>query len=167
MVFWSAWGAPFLYKSCRAICYSRLLFNILHQLLSDQGWTGIGYGLSNFLLPLGYIFLIASCYQSLSIIRPFIEAVGKLSLSNYLLQSIICTTIFYGYGLGLFGQLGVLNGIFLALGIYTILALLSYLYLKKWTIGPAERLLRMIVYLTWTGKPRNKRNDSLSDTKIS
>ncbi|WP_078393894.1 DUF418 domain-containing protein [Shouchella patagoniensis] len=157
----------FFAKAASLLVTFGLLFKILHQLMPDQGWTGIGYGLSNFLLPLGYIFLIAACYQLLSLIRPFIEAVGKLSLSNYLLQSIICTTIFYGYGLGFFGQLGVLNGIFLAIGIYTILAYLSYLYLKKWTIGPAEHLLRMIVYVTWTGKPRNKRTESLSNKEIS
>ncbi|MFJ5965787.1 DUF418 domain-containing protein [Bacillus sp. NPDC093026] len=48
-----------------------------------------------------------------------LAGLGRLSLSNYLAQSIICTTIFYSYGLGLFGQMGSMLGLMLAVGLYT------------------------------------------------
>jgi hypothetical protein len=38
-----------------------------------------------------------------------LAAVGRMALSNYVLQSLICTTLFYGYGFGLFGHLGQLS----------------------------------------------------------
>jgi uncharacterized protein len=33
-----------------------------------------------------------------------LAAVGRMALTNYLLQSILCTTLFYGYGMALFGR---------------------------------------------------------------
>jgi uncharacterized protein len=63
------------------------------------------------------------------------ESVGKLSLSNYLLQTVICTTIFYGYGLGLFGKLGIIPGIFLCLIIYGIQLIGSYMLNRSCVCG--------------------------------
>ena len=35
-----------------------------------------------------------------------LASVGRMALTNYLLQSVVCTLIFYGYGLGLYGEFG-------------------------------------------------------------
>lgn len=90
------------------------------------------------------------------------EAVGRLSLTNYLMQSVICTTIFYGYGLGLFGSVGVFIGAIIALAVYGIQLWLSPLYLKKFSTGPVEYLLRIWTYLSWKGQPRKKKRSNLS-----
>lgn len=111
------------------------------------------------ILALGYIFAFALAYAHSSkhsiVVRSF-EAVGRMSLTNYLMQTVICVFIFYGYGLGLFGKLGVIPGILLALVIYAIQAALSFYILNKFRIGPIERLLRIGVYWSWSGRPKTK-----------
>ncbi|UZM99782.1 DUF418 domain-containing protein [Lysinibacillus sp. MHQ-1] len=48
------------------------------------------------LLALGYVSLAALLYKTrpVQLLAPAFESVGKLSLTNYLLQTIICTTVF-------------------------------------------------------------------------
>ena len=74
--------------------------------------------------------------------------VGRMALSNYLLQSIICTLIFYGYGLGLFGKVGAAWGIVLTLGIYLLQIPLSHWWMSRFLYGPAEWLWRSLTYGT-------------------
>lgn len=122
-------------------------------------WNGILMMLGGPLLALGYIYLFASLYAFSSrqsvVIRAF-EAVGRMSLTNYLTQSVVCVLIFYGFGLGLFGKLGVLQGALLAIGIYAVLAAGSLLWLKRFRSGPVERLLRIGTYWSWSGRPKTK-----------
>ncbi|WP_449539404.1 DUF418 domain-containing protein [Ferdinandcohnia sp. Marseille-Q9671] len=72
--------------------------------------------------------------------------VGRLSLSNYLLQSIVCTFIFYGYGLGLYGEVQLFTGFLLAIGIYIVQIGISYVWLKKFRFGPFEWVWRTLTY---------------------
>jgi len=100
-------------------------------------------------LSIGYICLFAFAYSKLQphrLLTAF-ESVGKLSLTNYIMQSVICTFIFYGYGLGLFAKLGVTAAILLALMIFILQVLSSMLYLKYFNQGPLEKLIRIFVYL--------------------
>ena len=69
-----------------------------------------------------------------------------MALSNYLLQSLICTTIFYGYGLGLFGQVGAAAGIMLTIVIYALQIPWSHWWLARFHFGPAEWLWRTLTY---------------------
>jgi len=73
--------------------------------------------------------------------------VGRMALSNYLGQSIICTLIFYGYGLGLFGQVGKALGLLLAVLIYTGQVVLSAWWMQRFRFGPAEWLWRSLTYM--------------------
>ncbi|KOS67797.1 hypothetical protein AEA09_03980 [Lysinibacillus contaminans] len=105
------------------------------------------YSLGTYVLAIGYIALFAwlfSRYQTQ--MNYYFAPIGKLSLTNYLMQSIICTTIFYGYGFGLFGKLGIFVGILLSVIIYAIQLKASQLYLKRFSLGPVETILRWFVY---------------------
>jgi uncharacterized protein len=82
--------------------------------------------------------------------------VGQMALSNYLLQSIVCTLIFYGYGLGLFGQVGSLAGLGLAVLIYALQIPLSHWWMARFRYGPAEWLWRTLTYL----RPQPLRRDA-------
>lgn len=73
--------------------------------------------------------------------------VGQMALTNYLTQSIVCTLIFYGYGLGLFGQMGVAAGIGLTIAIYLLQIPISHWWMKRFKYGPAEWLWRSLTYL--------------------
>lgn len=72
--------------------------------------------------------------------------VGRMALTNYLLQSIICTTIFYGYGLALYGQIGAAAGIVLSVAIYLLQVLFSRWWLHHFRYGPMEWLWRTLTY---------------------
>lgn len=76
----------------------------------------------------------------------FFAAVGRLSLSNYLFQSIVGTLIFYSYGLGLYGKVSPFFGLLLVAGIYTIQVLLSKWWIARFRIGPVEWLWRSLTY---------------------
>jgi uncharacterized protein len=81
-------------------------------------------------------------------LQPF-AAVGRMSLSNYLLQSLIGTTIFYGYGLALYGKVGVALGVLLSAVIYLIQVALSMRWMRYFHFGPIEWLWRSLTYGQW------------------
>ncbi|WP_144495626.1 DUF418 domain-containing protein [Bacillus sp. WP8] len=114
----------------------------------DAPWSEFVITLGAYVLTIGYIqaFLIFYYSKAAEGLKRLLAGLGRLSLSNYLAQSIICTTIFYSYGLGLFGQLGSMFGLLLAVGLYTAQLFISYLYLKKWRRGPVEWLMGKWVY---------------------
>ncbi|WP_145147900.1 DUF418 domain-containing protein [Paenibacillus xylanexedens] len=139
-------------------------YGVLAPQFGAEGWPGIGIRetLGGTLLALGYIYAFALLYAGShrSSLMGRFEAVGRLSLTNYLMQSVICTTIFYGYGLGLFGRAGVFIGAIIALAVYGIQLWLSPLYLKKFSNGPVEYVLRIWTYLSWKGQPRMKKRSN-------
>ena len=106
-------------------------------------------GTGAYLLAIGYIaaftFIFVSVRES-KLSQAFVN-LGRLSLTNYLMQSIICTTIFYGYGLGFFGELGVALGLVIAVVLYALQLLLANVYAQRFSIGPVEWVLRKFVYL--------------------
>ena len=107
------------------------------------------YGAGTYMLAIGYMALFALLYlanHDSKLSQAFVS-LGRLSLTNYLMQSIIFTTIFYGYGLGFFGELGVAMGLMLAVVVYAIQLFVANLYTKRFSIGPVEWLLRKFVYI--------------------
>jgi uncharacterized protein len=75
-----------------------------------------------------------------------LAAVGQMALTNYLLQSLICTTIFYGYGLKLYGRVGPAYGLLLTLAIYAAQVWWSGWWLRRFRFGPMEWLWRSLTY---------------------
>ena len=71
---------------------------------------------------------------------------GRMALSNYLFQSIVCTTIFYSYGFGLYGKVGVALGLVLAIAIFTIQIFISKYWFKHFQFGPVEWLWKSLTY---------------------
>ena len=65
-----------------------------------------------------------------------LSAIGRMSVSNYLLQSIVCTMIFYGYGLGMYGEIGPAFGLLLTAIIYAVQLRLSQWWLDSHPFGP-------------------------------
>jgi uncharacterized protein len=78
-----------------------------------------------------------------------LQDVGRMALTHYLLQSMICTTLFYSYGLGLYGHVGPLLGILLSFLIYFVQIVLSRLWMRRFKYGPVEWLWRSLTYGTW------------------
>ncbi len=71
---------------------------------------------------------------------------GRMALSNYLMQSLIGTLLFYGYGLGLWGKVGRAWQVLLVLSIYSLQLGLSRWWLARFNYGPMEWLWRAFTY---------------------
>jgi uncharacterized protein len=76
-------------------------------------------------------------------------SVGRMAFSNYILQTIICTFIFYGHGLALYGRIERTTQLLMVLGIWVIVILVSSLWLKRFRFGPLEWLWRSLTYWKW------------------
>jgi uncharacterized protein len=74
-----------------------------------------------------------------------------MALTNYLLQTLICTFIFYGHGFGLFGQLERSQQILVVFGVWALQLIISPLWLSYFRFGPAEWVWRSLTY--WKLQP--------------
>jgi uncharacterized protein len=102
-------------------------------------------------VSLGYIaivMLVAKSGRWQGVVRPF-AAVGQTALSNYLFQTIAATLIFYGHGLGLFGQVERTGQLLIVLAIWAVQLTFSPLWLRHFRFGPAEWLWRSLTYGRW------------------
>ncbi|MBO0931296.1 DUF418 domain-containing protein [Fibrella aquatilis] len=109
------------------------------------------FDLGNSALTLFYIAGLTLLFQRTSwqrIIAP-LAAVGKMALTNYVGQSVIGTLIFYGYGLGLIGEMGAAMAILLVIPIFLVQVLFSRFWLSRFQYGPLEWLWRSATYLRW------------------
>ncbi len=99
----------------------------------------------NLLVALGWVALVMLICQRGWALRS-VTAVGRMALSNYLLQSVICTTIFYGHGFGLFGRVDRAGQLAIVVGIWTFQLLASSAWLRYFAVGPVEWLTRWLVF---------------------
>jgi uncharacterized protein len=77
-----------------------------------------------------------------------LAAVGRMALSNYLAHSVICSLLFYGYGLGLYGGVSRAGLVPIVLAIWAVQLFVSPLWLHHFRFGPAEWLWRSLTYGT-------------------
>ncbi len=75
-------------------------------------------------------------------LRDAIVALGRLALSGYLLSSLLMTTLFYGYGLALYGSLGRAALLGIAAAGAAVLLAMAWLWHRRLGQGPAERVWR-------------------------
>lgn len=99
-------------------------------------------------LALGYGALIiglSKCALANIICKP-LAAVGQMALTNYFLHTLICTTFFYGYGLGYFATIEYPKLWLVVLIVWLINIAFSILWLRFFTMGPFEWLWRALTY---------------------
>ena len=124
------------------------------------GWQFNYWG--SLFVALGYIgtvMLICKSIRLEKFTRPF-AAVGRMALTNYLVQTLICTTIFYGHGLGLFGQVERREQILIVIGVWMFQLFVSSTWLRFFRFGPAEWLWRSLTYLKFQPM-RSQRHNQL------
>lgn len=73
-----------------------------------------------------------------------VAAAGRAAFSNYLGTSVVMTFIFYGWGLGLYGQIDRITAMLFVLGAWAIMLLWSRPWLQRFRFGPAEWLWRSL-----------------------
>jgi uncharacterized protein len=107
-------------------------FNYWGSLLMSAGWIGM--------------VLLAVTTARLSALTARLAAVGRMAFTNYLMQSIICTTIFYGHGLGFFGDVSRVGQTLVVLSVWVFQLIVSPIWLRHFQFGPFEWLWRSLTY---------------------
>ncbi len=82
-----------------------------------------------------------------------LAAVGRMALTNYLMHSIVMTSLFYGYGLGLYGQIPRAGQMVFVAGLIGLQLTVSPWWLARFRFGPAEWLWRSLA----CGQPQSMR----------
>ena len=113
------------------------LFNYFGSLFAAFGWIGV-------------VMLV--CREgALPGLRARLAAVGQMAFTNYILQTVICTTIYNGHGLGLYGQVDRVWQQVLSVAIFAFQLWYSPLWLERFRFGPLEWLWRSLTY--WRRQP--------------
>ncbi len=102
------------------------------------------------LMSFGYLAWILRWMDSAA--RPslrWLAPAGRMALTNYLGQSVICTLVFYGYGLGYFEQLPRAWQVPFVFVLFAMQVLASRWWLARFRYGPAEWVWRAVTYLRW------------------
>lgn len=76
----------------------------------------------------------------------WLAAGGRLALSNYLMQSVLFSMLFYGFGFGLFGQVGSAAAALLGCVVFAAQLVTSVFWLRRYQFGPMEWLWRSLTY---------------------
>ncbi len=102
----------------------------------------------SFLVAGGYVGLV-SLYANWRPGGPLaraLAAVGRTAFTNYLLQTVVATTVFYGHGFGLFGSVSRAEALGMVVIFWLVEVLLSVLWLRRFRFGPVEWLWRTLTY---------------------
>lgn len=111
---------------------------------------------ASLLIAFGHISLVMLIVKS-GALKRFMNrfaAVGRMAFTNYLMHSIILTTVFYGYGFGLYGQVPRAWQMAFVAAVLSFQLWLSPLWLQHFRFGPAEWLWRSLTY--WKRQPMRR-----------
>jgi uncharacterized protein len=112
------------------------------------GLAGLFYILNRPILCafyMGAIVLLAQQPRWRAAMSP-LASVGRMPLTNYLMQSVIASTLFYGYAFGLYYRIGPAVGVLIAFAIYAVQVAYSAWWMARFRFGPAEWLWRTMTY---------------------
>jgi len=112
-------------------------FNYWASLLVSMGWVGA--------------MMLASRAAALLALTRRLAAVGRMAFTNYILHTIICTAIFYGSGLGLFGKVERVWQFAIVVAIWIFQLIVSPIWLRSFQFGPLEWVWRSLTY--WQREP--------------
>jgi uncharacterized protein len=123
-------------------------FNTLFVFASNPWLVSLGFTLGAPALAAVYIsgLSLLSLKESGAKLLAPISKVGRMALSNYVMQSILCSLIFNGYGLGLYEKIGPAGLWGVTFAIYLCQIPLSSWWLSRFQFGPLEWLWRSLTY---------------------
>lgn len=108
------------------------LWNYFGSLFGAAGWLGL------------VLFLRArGVWPGL---RARFAAVGRMAFTHYIFHSVVCTTLFYGFGFGLFGTLSSIAQLAVVCAIWAVQLAISPWWLARYRFGPLEWCWRALTY---------------------
>lgn len=126
-----------------------LIFKAGPYLIGAPYWLSIVQdsigGPSSALFYLSLITLLSNV-PVLSWIARQLSYVGRMSLSNYLFQSLLMFILFYNVGFGLYAKFSLIGFICFVIGVFVIQVILSRIWFRYFTFGPVEWLWRILTY---------------------
>ncbi len=136
------------------------IFGLIRELYREPGPSLIkvlgsnAYVLCRLAMMCFYVLTIVRLSQLAAWQRRFapLAAAGRMPLTNYLAQTLMATTLFYGWGFGLFGRVGPALGLVIAFVMFFVIQVpLSLWWLRRHEHGPLEYLWRRLTYVQPTG----------------
>lgn len=145
-----------------------LPFSVLRSVIEFGNFSGdILDFLFHFFYAMGVVPLACGIAAGIALIvinRPraleWIAPVGRTALSNYLFQTVIAMSIFYGIGLGFYGRFGLTVVVAIALAIFAWQVLFSTVWLRYFRFGPIEWVWRQLTYGKWIDIRHKKREEA-------
>ena len=111
-------------------------------------WVSLCYPFQRIFLVMAHIAVLILIYKSgvLQGLIHSLERVGQMAFTNYIMQSVICTLFFFGYGLNQFAELRYYQIYVVAAAICILQLVVSPLWLRHFYFGPLEWLWRSLTY---------------------
>lgn len=128
-------------------CYTALAVLMIN---GDFGMFAVLLAVMGLATPIRPVMVVGWACLILLLARPGgaltqrLAAAGRMAFTNYLATSLICTTLFYGYGLGWFGTLSRAQLYLVVLAMWALILLWSKPWLARFRYGPFEWLWRSL-----------------------
>jgi uncharacterized protein len=140
---------PLLQKILTIGLVTGMSFNAIHRWLETTWLANLDFMIGA--LGLSAVYVSGLCLLSLNetgakLLAP-LGQVGRMALTNYVLQSVLCSFIFNGYGLGLYEKVGAAGLLGFTLVIFIFQIWLSNWWLVRFQFGPLEWAWRSLTYL--------------------
>jgi uncharacterized protein len=120
----------------------------------DSNWNFVG-GVFVACTWIGLVMIICKA-GILRGLQHALAAVGRMALTNYIGQSVICTFLFYGHGLGWYNQFGRFELLSVVVSVWVFQIVFSLLWLRRYKFGPLEWLWRTLTYMEFQPMRRLK-----------
>jgi len=117
---------------------------------ADFSMSSVMLGVIVFPIPVRPLMILAWASLIILLMRPGgaltarIAAAGRMAFTNYLATSLICTTLFYGYGFGWYGELSRAEVYLVVFAVWALMLLWSKPWLERFAYGPLEWLWRSL-----------------------
>ncbi|MGH7519933.1 MAG: DUF418 domain-containing protein [Gemmatimonadales bacterium] len=98
------------------------------------------------MLALGYAATVALLVVAGRRLVTVFAPVGRMALTNYIMHSVICVVLSYGFGLGLWWRIGAATAMLIAAAIIALQIPLSAWWLSRYRFGPIEWIWRRLTY---------------------
>ncbi len=116
--------------------------------LQNDSWPLVTYDVGRITMALGHVAAIVLVVKSgkFQALTSLFADAGQMALTNYLAQTVICATLFFGFGFSLFAMFEHYQLLFMALIIGAAQLFVSAFCIRFFGTGPAERLMKMLIY---------------------
>ncbi len=129
-------------------------FDFIMTFVTGWQWNYLG----SVFVAFGHLGALVLLFRSPATawIVPGLAATGRMALTNYLTQSLLCAVIFFGWGFGMFGRLTRTEIAVVVVAIWTVQIIWSMWWLSRYRFGPMEWVWRTLTYGKAPGMARDR-----------